>query len=226
VKPILARYASLLLAALSLPGCAPQPAVELTPEVAVQACEAPTALALRARGTGFLSLTLEPAATSRVERRATNVGRQPLAMVVAGHGTARQEAGSSDVSYLCLVAPSGEAVFVDVTAATGATILTECGAAPASGTSQLACLSDLLRTAELGLAEAEAKAVLRARQGAGSRARRAEVEEPVATSIGAWRVYRDAECDRQRDADPGRSTDLYQACRVGLTRERVRQLGS
>ena len=34
------------------------------------------------------------------------------------------------------------------------------------------------------------------------RAKRAEVEEPVATSIGAWRVYRDAECDRQRDADP------------------------
>ena len=25
--------------------------------------------------------------------------------------------------------------------------------------------------------------------------------------------------------DPQRSTDLYQACRVGLTRDRVRQLG-
>ena len=82
-----------------------------------------------------------------------------------------------------------------------------------------------MRKAELGLAEAEAKAVVRARTGA-PRAKRAEVEEPVATSIGAWRVYRDAECDRQRDADPQHSTDLYQACRVGLTRERVRQLGS
>ena len=86
--------------------------------------------------------------------------------------------------------------------------------------------SDLLQQAELGLAEAEAKAVIRAPGQARPRAKRAEVEEPVATSIGAWRVYRDAECDRQRDADPQHSTDLYQACRVGLTRERVRQLGS
>ena len=85
--------------------------------------------------------------------------------------------------------------------------------------------SDLLRAAELGLAEAEAKAVLRARRAHRAR-KRAEIEEPVATSIGAWRVYRDAECERQRDADPEHSTDLYQACRVGLTRERVRQLGS
>ena len=32
--------------------------------------------------------------------------------------------------------------------------------------------------------------MVRARSGA-SRAKRAEIEEPVATSIGAWRVYRD-----------------------------------
>ena len=70
---------------------------------------------------------------------------------------------------------------------------------------RLACLSDLLRAAELGLAEAEAKAVVRARSAAPRP--RAEIEEPVATSIGAWRVYRDAECDRQRDADPQHSTD-------------------
>ena len=148
---------------------------------------------------------------------------QPLAMVVAGHGTARQGSGSSDIGYLCLIAPSGEPVFVDVTVASGATILAECNQ-PATGTSRLACLSDLLRTAELGLAEAEAKAVQRARSD-GPRTQRAELEEPAATSIGAWRVYRDAECDRQREASSDHSTDLYQACRVGLTRDRVRQLG-
>ena len=204
-------------------GCVPKPAVNLTPEAAVQACEGPTALALRARDPGFQSLTLEPAATSRIERRTAQVGRQPLAMVVAGHGTARQGSGSSDIGYLCLIAPSGEPVFVDVTVASGATILAECDQ-PSAGTSRLACLSDLLRTAELGLAEAEAKAVQRARSD-GPRTQRAELEEPAATSIGAWRVYRDAECDRQREASPDHSTDLYQACRVGLTRDRVRQLG-
>jgi hypothetical protein len=226
MEPMRLLRLRLSLAALGagLIGCAP-PAVNLTPEAAVQACEAPTALALRAREPAFQSVVLEPAATSRIEKRTAYVGRQPLAMVVAGHGTARQDGSAgSGVSYLCLIAPSGEAVFVDVTTRSGSTILDECGASAAEP-SRLACLSDLLRNAELGLAEAEAKAVVRARTGT-PRAKRAEVEEPVATSIGAWRVYRDAECDRQRDADPQHSTDLYQACRVGLTRERVRQLGS
>ncbi|MGD9510402.1 MAG: lysozyme inhibitor LprI family protein [Geminicoccaceae bacterium] len=208
--------------ALGLSGCVP-PAVDLTPEGAVLACEAPTALALRAKDAGFRSLTLEPAATSRVEKRATQVGRQPVALVVSGHGTARETDGSTDVRYLCLIAPSGEAVFVDVTAANGVTILAECSAPPA-GTSRLACLSDLLRVAERGLAEAEGKAVIRARND-GPRTRRSELEEPAATSIGAWRVYRDAECERQREASAEKSADLYQACRVGLTRDRVRQLG-
>ena len=221
-----ARWLWLSLAVLGagLAGCVP-PQVNLTAEAAVQACEGPTALALRAKDPGFQSVVLEPAVTSRIEKRAVQVGRQPLAMVVAGNGTARQaRSAGSGISYVCLIAPSGEAVFVDVTTQSGSTILAECGGAGGE-TSRLACLSDLLRKAELGWAEAEAKAVIRARSGT-PRAKRAEVEEPVATSIGAWRVYRDAECDRQRDADAQRSTDLYQACRVGLTRERVRQLGS
>lgn len=215
---------ALALLAAGLPGCAPKPAITLTPEAAVQACEGPTALALRAKDSRFQSLTLDPAATSRVERRATYAGRQPLALVVAGQGTARFGKASSPLRYLCLIAPDGEAVFVDVETGNGGAVLAECPAAMA-GSSRLACLSDLLRGVELGLAEAEAKAVIRARSST-SRAKRSEIEEPVATSIGAWRVYRDAECERQRDADPEHSTDLYQACRVGLTRERVRQLGS
>lgn len=220
---LLRLWLSLAMLGSGLAACVP-PVVNLTPEAAVQACEGPTSLALRAKEPSFQSLVLEPAATTRIERRSAYVGRQPLAMVVAGHGTARQDGSAgSDVSYLCLIAPSGEAVFVDVTTQNGSTILAEC-ASNAADPSRLACLSDLLRQAELGLAEAEAKAVVRARTGT-PRAKRAEVEEPVAASIGAWRVYRDAECDRQRDADPQHSTDLYQACRVGLTRERVRQLG-
>jgi hypothetical protein len=216
-------WLSLALPGLLLAGCVPPP-VNLTPEAAVQACEAPAAQALQAKDPGFAALVLEPAATSRVERRSVNVGRQPLSMVVAGHGTVRQsDSGASEVAYICLIAPHGEAVFVDVAMQSGTTILAECSDTQ-QGSSRLACLSDLLRVAELGLAEAEAKAIVRARSGQ-PRSKRAEVEEPVATSIGAWRVYRDAECDRQRDADPQHSTDLYQACRVGLTRERVRQLG-
>ena len=206
-----------------LSGCVPPP-VDLTPEQAVSACEAPTTQALRVKDAKFASLVLEPAATSRIQRGPLQVGRQPLGMVVAGSGTARETPDTTaDVSYVCLIAPSGEVLFVDVSVQSTTNILAEC-AQTSDGTSRLACLSDLLRAAERGLAEAEAKAVIRARS-TGPKSKRAEVEEPAATSIGAWRVYRDAECDRQRDVDPDRSTDLYQACRVGLTRQRVRQLG-
>ncbi len=215
---------ALVLLVAGLQGCVPKPAITLTPEAAVQVCEGPTNLALRAKDGRVQSVTLDPAATSRVERRSTYAGRQPLALVVAGQGTARLDKGTSAVRYLCLIAPDGEAVFVDVETRNGGAVLAECPAATAAS-SRLACLSDLLRAAELGLAEAEAKAMLRARA-ATSRAKRSEIEEPVATSIGAWRVYRDSECERQRDADPDHSTDLYQACRVGLTRERISQLGS
>ncbi len=123
-------WLSAVLLGLGLAGCVPPP-VTLTPEAAVQVCEAPTALALRAKDPGFGSLVLEPAATSRIERRAAYVGRQPLALVVAGHGTARDDgSATSDVSYLCLISPSGEAVFVDVTLLSGSTILAECADNP------------------------------------------------------------------------------------------------
>ena len=199
--------------------------MNLTPEAAVQVCEAPTALALRAKDPGFASLVLEPAATSRVERRSTYVGRQPLAMVVAGHGTARQNGSGTQRRLLSLPdRPSRRGGVRRRDPAERQPPSWPSATTRRPDSSRLACLSDLLRAAERGLAEAEAKAVVRARSGQ-PRSKRAEVEEPAATSIGAWRVYRDAECDRQRDADPERSTDLYQACRVGLTRDRVRQLG-
>jgi len=43
-----------------------------------------------------------------------------------------------------------------------------------------------------------------------------------------WRAYRDAECDRQAEAmSPGTgSGDLYLACQITLTNERVKQLAT
>ena len=157
-------------------------------------------LALRAKDDRFQSLTLDPAATTRIEARPTYAGSQPLATVVAGHGTAMLGAGKSEIDYLCLIAPSGDAVFVDVQTLSGTTILAEC-----AGSRRRLAAAGLSR----GIAAAgrdrprhrRGRCDLRARQGR-SRAARAEVEQPVVTSIGAWRVYRDAECARQRDADP------------------------
>lgn len=225
--PPFARHpAALLLLGLGLPLAACTPTgggtLNLSAEAAVQACEAPTALALRARDPAYQSVVLDPAASSRVERRSARVGSQPLAMVVAGHGTARTGTAIADLRYLCLIGPEGRALFVDVETLDGGAALAEC-ARPARGTTR-DCLDDLLHKAERALAEAEARAVGRARGAAAGRPR-AEVDEPVATSIGAWRVYRDAECARRQESAPAPSPDLAAACRVELTRERVRELG-
>ena len=199
----------------------------LGPEAAVQACEAPAALALRPLDGRFESVALQPAAASRIERRALQVGSQPVGMVVAGQGTVRLgAAGSGEVRYLCLLSPDGRALFADVEALGGSAVLAECATASGVRRRPLGrCLEDLLRQAERGLAEVEAAAIRRAR-GERSGAARAEVEQPVVASIGAWRVYRDAECARRRDADPQASAERYEACRVALTRDRVGELAS
>jgi hypothetical protein len=225
--PSLTRHPAALLllgVAAALAACTPMDGgtLNLSPEAAVQACEAPTTLALRARDPSFQAVVLDPAASSRVERRRAYVGSQPLAMVVAGQGTARTGSTVADLRYLCLLGPEGRALFVDVETLDGGAALAEC-AKPARGSTG-ACLDGLLHKAERGLAEAEARAVGRAR-GAATGKRRAEVDEPVATSIGAWRVYRDAECTRRQEAAPAGDADLAAACRVELTRERVRELG-
>jgi hypothetical protein len=213
-----------LLLAAALAGCVPPPEVNLSPEAAVRACEAPTAIALRARDSSFQSVVLEPAATSRVERRATSVGSQPLSMVIAGRGTARAGTGIADLRYLCLIGTNGQALFVDVETLNTGEVLSECMPPGRAGVPDRACLADRLAKAERGLAEAEARAITRAR-GARPGTPRLEIEEPVATSIGAWRVYRDAECARRQESDPNVSLELFEACRVELTRQRVRELG-
>lgn len=215
------RGLALTLAVLPiLAGCLPRPSVPLAPDAATSSCEAAAALALRARTTGFQSVTLDAPPTARLERRATRVGSQPIELVLAGQGTVHAAGGRRDLRYLCLVAPSGESVFIDVETADAAEILGECGASPAG---RNACLADLLRQTEKGLAEVEARSVARA-QARGSAARRSELDEPVATSIGAWRVYRDAECARRGAQATGPEAETVQLCRIELTRARIHEL--
>lgn len=220
----LAGRAAGAAALLLLAGCLPPPKVPLSPEAAVSACEAPAALLLRARQPSFDSLVLDPAAASRVERRATRVGRQPVELVVAGRGTARFGADRRDLRYLCLVEPGGSAVFVDVETVDGGEILADCGPSGAPSPERRTCLVRLLREAERALAKAEARAVARARS-LRPGTPRAEVEEPVATSIGAWRVYREAECARRQEGHPAALPEDLEACRIELTRQRVHELG-
>lgn len=107
-------------------------------------------------------------------------------------------------------------------AATPEQALQACALAAAAGSpapvdgcgDDIACLRRLLEATELSLAEAEAGAVHAA-------ARAGAVDDPVAASIGAWRVYRDAECARRRDLVPTAHID---GCRIALTRARIGEL--
>lgn len=216
-----------LLAALA--ACVPPPAAEVTPEVALATCQAGALAELRRRDPAVQVVALGPLGETRVERRpAPPAGREGGALVLAGRGSstnASTDAGvpGPDLRYTCLVGTSGDLLFVDVRTVGGGpdAVLAECQGRPAG---PAACLRGLAAEAEADLARAEAAAIAaaRSRPGAGTRA---EVDEPAAESIGAWRVYRDAECarrhDRAVDVVDGRAT----ACLVGLTRARVRELG-
>lgn len=213
----------LALAALGLLafGCAPRTAIPPTPEATLRACEGPTAAALRARAGRVEAVALAPLAATRIERRPMRAGSQRLGALVAGRAVVRREGGTGELRYWCLIGEDGRAVFVDVEPADAAGVLAECDA---SGRDRGVCLADLLRGAEAALAEAEAAAIQRARGRSTGKAR-ADIDEPALTSIGAWRVYRDAECTRRRDLVPVEGEDGVRACRVDLTRERIRQLG-
>ncbi|NIM28957.1 MAG: DUF1311 domain-containing protein [Gammaproteobacteria bacterium] len=88
------------------------------------------------------------------------------------------------------------------------------------------CLRKLLLEAEDRLAAAQAQAVRAAREldrvtaGSANHARTLE-------SDSRWRGYRDSECSRQSQAmSPGTgSGDVFAACKIILTHERVEHLG-
>jgi uncharacterized protein YecT (DUF1311 family) len=90
------------------------------------------------------------------------------------------------------------------------------------------CLEELLRDSEnrlqatLSAVEREAAELDRVT------GYRTKNTERTRTSDQRWRAYRDAECDRQAEAmSPGTgSGDVYLACRITLTNQRVKQLGS
>lgn len=212
--PSYALPLTILLAGLA--GCQLPGGSTITPDAAVAACSGPVTLALRSRDAGLTRVELAPAAATRIETRRTAVGRQPVALLVEGAGAARKDGAARPVRYLCLLDPGGEAVFVDAATMTGDDAVLAGCAPPARDT----CLADRLRAAERALAAAEAAALKRA-----TATRRAAIEEPLATSIGAWRVYRDAECARRSEAaTPGAGPDLITACSIGLTRTRTAEL--
>ena len=213
-------------AAAGLVGCVPPgPAVEVTPEAALGGCEAGTLAELRRGDPAVQAVTLDPLDSARVERRTPPPGGEGVGLVIAGRG--RAEGGIGPLRYTCLVGTGGEILFVDIDVEGDGEALAECR--DRQGGDARSCLRQLMAGADTALAKAEAGAVVegRRRHGAGAAAKRAEIDEPAAASIGAWRVYRDAECARRHGAVGGASggDPRETACLVELTRARIRELG-
>jgi uncharacterized protein YecT (DUF1311 family) len=205
--------------------CAPPPSAPVSTEAAFGACEVGALAELRRRDPATREVRLDPIGTARVERPGPppKARRDGVALVIAGRGSALTGPGGGGpaLRYACLVGTGGEVLFIDVAAEGGGQILEECGSRPGKGAGDTrACLRNLAASAESALTQAEAEAISRARRSGGGRGR-AEVDDPAAASIGAWRVYRDSECARRHAGAGGVAEE---ACLVELTRSRVREL--
>lgn len=211
------RAALALSLLLPLAACMPPAPVSLTPEAAMPACEAGALAELRRADPLVEAASLQPLASARVERRTPPPGEPGVTMVITGRGEARGGPSAGPFRYTCLAGTSGKVLFVQVAPERSSPVLGECAGSPAGAA---ACLRGLSATADAALAKAEADAITAARRR--SNGRRAEVDEPAAASIGAWRVYRDAECARRfAESD----TERHTACLVELTRARITELG-
>jgi uncharacterized protein YecT (DUF1311 family) len=204
--------AGLLLTA----ACVRPPAAPLTPEAALPACEAAAGAELARLGFPAGETRLEPLELATVEHRSPPPHENGVAMLIRGRGQATG-AGVSGFRYTCVIGSRAGVLHMAVEPDRSSAVLAECAQDPGGAA---ACLQKLAAAAERQLAQAEAAAVARARQVGG---RRSEVDEPAATSIGAWRVYRDAECSR-RAQDGMPLTEP--ACLVELTRLRLMELGA
>jgi uncharacterized protein YecT (DUF1311 family) len=195
-------------------GCTSITPVTLSPEAALPACEAEALREARRIDATVQGVQLEPLSSAQVERRSPPPGREGVQLVIQGHGS--EVGGTGDFRYACLVGTSGDVLFVSIQPEGAGKVMAECTGRPSG---QHACLRDLAASADRALAQAEANAVAEARRRGGKK--RSEVDEPAAESIGAWRVYRDAECARRYD---GGDNDRQVACVVELTRARIAEL--
>lgn len=182
-----------IVLALLLAACQPPRAVE--PAQALSRCEAAALPAMRASVPGARAVVLGPVSATSVETRSAGTIRTVL------RGGGRVDGGSvaGDTRFVCLIDGAGEVMFVDVAPVDAAIANDGCGG-------DRACLRDHLAETEQALAQAEATVIGEA---GGS------VDDPMAASIGAWRVYRDAECRRRVQGD---------ACRIAVTRARILEL--
>jgi hypothetical protein len=150
-----------------------------------------------------------------LERYARKAGSQLVRSLLAGNGAIMYASGPAvEMSFVCLLADDGRAVFFHWMPRRDAPVLAQCrrgGADPG------ACLDSLLQMTELELTQLYAGRFVEARD-ADSKAGNEGASNAFRRAAESWRAYRDAECARRPEGD------ARKACLVDLTRRRALDL--
>jgi uncharacterized protein YecT (DUF1311 family) len=187
---------------------------------AVESCRTYALKELKREGSQAKDVVFERDQALVIDRYTRKVGNQFVSSVLTGNGAiVLSGAPSAELSFICLLADEKRPVFFSWLARQNVSALVQCTRDDATRAQPRACLETLLRNAEDDLTQLYAQRFqeANARGGAPLAAYRKSNEE--------WRQYRDAECERHRDAgEPGDPADRQLACMVELTRRRAQDM--
>ncbi len=184
---------------------------------AVESCRAYAAKELKANGNQAKDVVFERDRNLLIERYTRKVGNQFVSSVLTGNGAVVYSGTpSAELSFLCLLADEKRPVFFTWLPRQNAVALAQCTRDDSLRAKSRPCLETLLQVAEAELGQLYANRFQEAneRGDAALTAYRKSNDE--------WRQYRDAECQRRRDAGAsGDADDRQLACIVDLTRRRA-----
>jgi len=184
---------------------------------AVEACRAYAIKELKLYGNRAKDAVFERDHNLLIERYTRKVGNQFVSSVLTGNGAVVYSgAPSVELSFLCLLADEKRAVFFTWLPRQDAVALAQCTRDDSLRAKSRPCLETLLQVAETELGQLYATRFQEAHE------RGDAALSAYRKSNDEWRQYRDAECQRRRDAGASGDADERQlACIVDLTRRRA-----
>ena len=184
---------------------------------AVESCRDYAAKELKANGNQAKDVVFERDRNLLIERYTRKVGNQFVSSVLTGNGAVVYSGTPSvELSFLCLLADEKRPVFFAWLSRQDAVALAQCTRDDSLRAKSRPCLETLLQVAETELGQLYATRFQEAHE------RGDAALSAYRKSNDEWRQYRDAECQRRRDAGASGDADERQlACIVDLTRRRA-----
>jgi hypothetical protein len=184
---------------------------------AVESCRTYALQELKANGNQAKVVVFERDRHLLIERYTRKVGNQFVSSVLTGNGAVvLSGAPSAELSFLCLLADEKRPVFFAWLPRQDTQALAQCTRDDSLRGKSRPCLESLLQVAESDLGQLYATRFQEANE------RGEAALTAYRKSNDEWRQYRDAECQRRRDAGAAGDADERQlACIVDLTRRRA-----